>query len=309
MSTTLRGSQLIDNCTVSIQYDRQVQAACQVFDQQMYEIIDDTGQVVFIPNIMGLTDSNLVDILAWQFHVDFYDTTKDLEFRKQLVQLSIVWHKTKGTVDLVNQVLNMFYGPPFYSTAPYIQEWWQYYNPFPPNYPIVSVDEQVATFRPQDVDPLLDKFLIPAAVANDEAVYFKLGDPVNTLPAPLVAGTTYYVVNWTTTEFQVAATVGGAPIDLTSNGSGIINELWNKASGGGNWHDRYRFRVIVDNNVIPTSEVPAIIDLIKYFKPISRWPEGETLQPTASLGSLYVFGWDFLTVTIQSAAATIRTPS
>jgi len=77
MSTTLRGSQLIENCTPSIQYDRQVQSGCSAFDNQMYEIIDDTGQVVMIPNIMNLTDEKLVDVLAWQFHVDFYDPTKD----------------------------------------------------------------------------------------------------------------------------------------------------------------------------------------------------------------------------------------
>lgn len=309
MSSTLRGSQLIDICTPSIQYDRQVQSACTAFDYQMYEIIDDTGQVVMIPNIMNLTDEKLVDILAWQFHVDFYDATKDLEFRKQLVQLSIVWHKTKGTVDLVNWVLNMFYGPPFYKTAPYIQEWWQYYNPFPPNYPIVNVDEQVGTFRPQDVNPQQNRFQIPVAVAEDEPIYFKLGSPANTLPSPLVAGTTYYVLNWTPNQFQVAATAGGAAIDLTDSGSGSENEIWNKASGGGNWHDRYRFRVIIDNNVIPSSEVPAIIDLIKYFKPVSRWPEGETLQPTPSTGTIYVFGWDLMTVTILSRAATIRPPT
>jgi len=203
----------------------------------------------------------------------------------------------------------MFYGPPFYKTPPYIQEWWEYYNPFPPQFPIVSVDEQVATFRPQDVNVPQDWFSVTASVKEGEAVYFKIGATGNTLPAPLVAGTTYYILNWTPQQFQVSATAGGAAINLTDSGSGVENQLWNKASGGGNWHDRYRFRVIVDNNVIPQSEVPAIIDLIKYFKPISRWPEGIALQPTPSTGHVYAFGWDLMTVTIQSAAATIRTPT
>ena len=138
----------------------------------MYEIIDDTGQVVFIPNILGLTDSALVDILAWQFHVDFYDPTKDLEFRKQLVQLSIVWHKTKGTVDLVNAVLAMFYpGPP----APYIQEWWQYFNPFPPQFPTLQADQLAATFLPDEVDVPNSTFnIVAGALTNGMVIYFKV---------------------------------------------------------------------------------------------------------------------------------------
>ena len=100
MSELLRGSRLIESCAPSISYDERVQAACTALDQQMYQIIDDTGQVVMIPNIMALTDSALVDVLAWQFRVDSYDASAPLEFRKNLVQLSIQWHVTKGTVAL-----------------------------------------------------------------------------------------------------------------------------------------------------------------------------------------------------------------
>ena len=239
MSSTLRGSYLIDNCTTSISYDKQVQAASTAFDEQMWEIIDDTGQVVFIPNIMGLTDSNLVDILAWQFHVDFYDPTKSLDFRKQLVQLSIIWHKTKGTVDLVNQVLAMFYpGPP----PPYIVEWFNYFNPLPPNFPAIQVDEQKVTFIPADVDTVDDRFnIVAGALTDGMVIYFKVGAILpaggapNALPSPLVALQHYYVINWTPTQFQVSATLNGSPLNLTSIGSGT-NEIWAVGAAGGNWH-------------------------------------------------------------------------
>jgi phage tail P2-like protein len=131
MSSVLRATRLIDNCTPSISYDAQVQAASGAFDRQMFEIIDETGQVVMIPNIMGIEDSNLIDILAWQFHVDFYDSAKDLEFRKRLVQMSIVWHKTKGTPALVEEVINTYF-PGGVAT---LYEWYEYKDPLPPNYP------------------------------------------------------------------------------------------------------------------------------------------------------------------------------
>jgi phage tail P2-like protein len=173
--TTLRSGHLLDLCTSSISYDEQVQSGCYAFDQQMYEVIDDTGQVVFIPNILNLTNSNLVDILAWQFHVDFYDPARDLEFRKNLVQMSIEWHKTKGTVKLVEDVINTYW----VNGGATLQEWWTYYDPLPPNYP-------------------------------------------------------------------------------TEPG----------------WHDRYRFRVLVDGDQIPPEDEQAVLDLIDKYKPISRWCDG-----------------------------------
>jgi hypothetical protein len=42
------------------------------------------------------------------------------------------------------------------------------------------------------------------------------------LPAPLVAGTTYYAIRLTNATFKVAASPGGSPIDLSSDGSSVV---------------------------------------------------------------------------------------
>jgi phage tail P2-like protein len=184
---SLRGSKLIDIATSSISYDSQVQAASTAFDNQMYQIIDETGQVCFIPNIMGLTDENLVNILAWQFNVDGYSTDKDLEFRKSLVQQSIVWHKTKGTVALVQHVLDLYW-----PGGAVIEEWFDYRKPFPANYP---------------TEP--------------------------------------------------------------------------------DWHDRYRFRISIDQTVILPEDELEVLKLIDRYKPVSRWCEG-IIRPKISEGYI---GW------------------
>jgi P2-related tail formation protein len=293
-------ARLLDNCTPSIAYDEQIQAACTAFDNQMFEIITDTGAVLFIPNILALTDETLVDILAWQFHVDFYDKTQPLEFRKTLVQNSIIWHRTKGTVQLVNDVINTYW-----PGGGYIQEWYEYQNPLPPNYPVDTADAFIETFAASDVNVPNDKFLKQNAYEGGEQIFLVAGHGTitGTLPAPLVASTTYFVVNPTSNSFQVAATLGGAPINITSAGTGT-NELWER--GVGTWHDRYKFRVVVNGDVIPDSEVPAVIALIERYKPVSRWPEGETLGSTSSTGNVYVFGYVMMTVNVSSAAADIR---
>jgi hypothetical protein len=199
MSTELRDLKLIELEAPSLNYDARVQSACTAFDPQMYEVIDATGVVRFIPNIMGLTDSNLVDILAWQFHVDFYDHRKSLEFRKRLVQLSIQWHITKGTYQLVQDVLDTYW--PGGAT---LLEWFNYYDPLPPG-------------KPPD----------PPGGDLPES-------PIIVPPPP-----------------------------------------------GGSWHDRYRFRIYVDEQIIDPADEAAVLTLIEHYKPISRWCEGVFRATTA----------------------------
>ena len=229
MSTLLRTSKLIENCTSSISYDAQVKAASDAFDAQMYEVIDDTGQVVMIPSIMHLTDPKLVDALAWQFHVDFYDPTRDLEFRKRLVQMSIVWHKTKGTVALVAEVINTYW-----PGSAFLEEWFNY-NPNPPG-----------------LDPL-----VPPA-----APYPGIESP------PIVPPT------------------------------------------GPSWHDRYRFRIILNDAIVDPAIEAQVLTLIKRYKPVSRWPEaGAVVRPRTSAVTVYAAAYAMIFTTRISKAAAIPVPT
>jgi hypothetical protein len=269
MSSVLRATHLIDNCTPSIAYDRQVQAASTAFDQQMFEIIDETGQVIMIPSIMEIDDENLINILAWQFHVDFYDPTRDLEFRKQLVQLSIVWHKTKGTVALVEQVINMFF--PGGAT---LQEWFEYMSPFPPNYPTDDTGSQVGSFMPANVNVANNTIGITAhgLALNNQIrfqVHYSPTGPTLPMPQPLLQGLFYFVVPDTANTFKVASTPNGPAIDITTAGNAQIDVF---RKGTGTWHDRYKFRIMLDETVITDPDLEnQMMALIYRYKPISRW--------------------------------------
>lgn len=59
----------------------------------------------------------------------------------------------------------------------------------------------------------------PVLYSNGDRIVFST---TGTLPSPLSTTTTYYVVGSVTDGFQVATTSGGAAIDLTTNGSGIM---------------------------------------------------------------------------------------
>ena len=300
MSSELRETKLIDLCSISFAYDRQVQSGCDAFDVQMYEIIDDTTPAdppqpivwqppappppptdlptplpptlppvivpvfcVFMPYISELLDSTLIDILAWQMHVDFYDHTQPLTTRRELVFNSIQWHHRKGTVALLQEVLDFFF--PGGAT---IQEWFEYMNPLPPNYPINVPDAVQCTFTSSSVNVPQNKFTIAGhGLHNNDRIRFTAG---GTLPAPLIVGLWYYVVNATTNSFQLSTQEDGAVLVITSTGSGT-NTIW---LGGGSWHDRYRFRALIDERIIPPEDEAQALALINAYKPVSRWFEG-----------------------------------
>jgi hypothetical protein len=69
---------------------------------------------------------------------------------------------------------------------------------------------------------------------NGDTVRFTLGATGNTLPAPLVEGTWYYVIGAASDAFQVSGTSGGAAVVLTDEGTGS-NEAWSPAPTENVW--------------------------------------------------------------------------
>ena len=56
----------------SINRDKNVQAVCAVIDVEMRNLAQQTRFVLLLPRLDELPEE-LVDELAWQYHVDFYD--------------------------------------------------------------------------------------------------------------------------------------------------------------------------------------------------------------------------------------------
>lgn len=61
-------------------------------------------------------------------------------------------------------------------------------------------------------------------LADDDPIAFR-AEGGGSLPTPLAAGTTYYAKVVSPDTFQVAATAGGAAIDLTTSGSSVVAVL------------------------------------------------------------------------------------
>lgn len=59
-------------------------------------------------------------------------------------------------------------------------------------------------------------------LVNGQRIYFSTAAVGGSLPAPLVAGTPYFVVNATTNTFQVESSIGGGAINLTTTGASVL---------------------------------------------------------------------------------------
>lgn len=76
-------------------------------------------RVLIYPAIDTLP-SELVNALAVQFHVDFYDKSLSLDARRTLVKTGIAWHKIKGTPAAVEMVLKSVFN------SSEVSEWFDY---------------------------------------------------------------------------------------------------------------------------------------------------------------------------------------
>lgn len=124
MSIDRKAALLLENTPPSVSYDAKVQSIMHAWDRQAQEVIDAIDEVIIIPNIAKIVDSRLIDLLAWQFHVDFYEADAPLELRRELVLKSLEWHTYKGTRWVVEDILHTVF------ETGIVLEWFEY-NPKP----------------------------------------------------------------------------------------------------------------------------------------------------------------------------------
>ena len=90
----------------SISYDENVQALSKLFTDELLALAPHVEQLTMLPHLKELPDA-LLDQLAWHLHVDFYNQKASREEREKLVYQSIAWHRKKGTVGVVEDMVKL----------------------------------------------------------------------------------------------------------------------------------------------------------------------------------------------------------
>jgi phage tail P2-like protein len=102
--------------------DHGIRMLAMAFDEVLREIISKIPDVAIIPNLVQkkIVDETLIDLLAWQFHVDFYEPDLPIEVKRDLVLKSLDWHFSKGTPSVVEEIVSTVF------SKAKIEEWFEY---------------------------------------------------------------------------------------------------------------------------------------------------------------------------------------
>ena len=106
----------------NLSQDPNVQMMAAAVDEELRRVIATIPNVAIIEQMVlkKITDNALLDMLAWQFHVDFYDATWPIEKKQTAVMSWLDWHKRKGITETVEEVVTAFIADAL------IEQWFEY---------------------------------------------------------------------------------------------------------------------------------------------------------------------------------------
>ena len=96
-----------------------LQEIAKVIDEALHKLDRNVFRILIYPELEGLP-GDIVDFLAVQLHVDFYDYTLPLAKRRSLVKNSIRWHMKKGTKAVIEEVIRAIFN------SGIVEEWFEY---------------------------------------------------------------------------------------------------------------------------------------------------------------------------------------
>ena len=119
MSKDLRSTSLLDILPQNLLVDKKINAAARALDDELQKITEATRNALLLPRLDELSEE-VIDLLAWQWHVDFYEPSMSIETKRQLVRESIAWHRIKGTKAAVEKMAQTVF------KGGVVTEWFEY---------------------------------------------------------------------------------------------------------------------------------------------------------------------------------------
>lgn len=111
---------LIDILPAILKNDKTMAAIAKVLQKYIDENYVYIEKLNILTNIDNITNEELVDHLAYQLHVDFYDSSLDIDKKKKLVENSIPQHRKKGTPIAIENLIEIVFG------SGKVEEWFEY---------------------------------------------------------------------------------------------------------------------------------------------------------------------------------------
>jgi len=119
MSETIYNSDFSKYLPQSLQRDPKMVAFAKAATEQMLEVSGLSDDVLIYSRIDDLPE-DIVDVLAYDFHVDWYDYSYPLAAKRDLLKTSVRVHKKMGTKYAIEKALSALY------PESEVEEWFEY---------------------------------------------------------------------------------------------------------------------------------------------------------------------------------------
>lgn len=107
--TELENLKLSDIMPPNLLNDPFIKAMCNALDVQINNLVENNKKLSIYANIDNLPEE-IINFLAWQFHVDFFDESWTLKQKREAVKNSIKWHRYKGSIGVLEDYISTIFG-------------------------------------------------------------------------------------------------------------------------------------------------------------------------------------------------------
>ena len=104
----------------SLAKDENIKALTEALDKQLTKIEEQILNVLILPRINHINDPEILDLLAWQFHIEGYELAESVEEKRNLIKKAIELHRYKGTKYAIKEVLRAL------NLEGQVKEWFEY---------------------------------------------------------------------------------------------------------------------------------------------------------------------------------------
>jgi phage tail P2-like protein len=105
--------------STSMKEDIAVQGFSAALTLQLRKLVEEVDRVGIYYRIDEQPEE-VLDLLAWQYKVDWYDMDSPIEIKREAVKNALEIHKIKGTPDAVQRIIDIYFGDGT------VEEWFDY---------------------------------------------------------------------------------------------------------------------------------------------------------------------------------------
>lgn len=133
---------LLDLLPDNLKEDEDVRAIAEAITPELQSVSLEIKDIIELVNL-GISPEEIIDLLAWENHVDFYDASLPIEQKIKLVENADFYHRSKGTPAAVEDLIVTLFG------EGKVVEWFEY-DAEPGYFKVVTNNKAVTEEKAQE---------------------------------------------------------------------------------------------------------------------------------------------------------------